>query len=389
MRLGMVAEARAASRRSRIRAGSRRPRRGRRFPDEGGSLGTVGSRLQGLSRSRIPARGSWICGNQRAAAARRFAKRSAISRPVRTASAPFSVRLSAWSARSSVEHSECDGNPRFDGCELQPARCLARHVVEVRRVAADHAAERDDAGETARLREGHGRQRQFERSGHGHHGDGVARDAERIELGQCGFEQSCRDVAVESRHDDADGAALADRGTLEDRIARRQGQLARGVLHRGRDMVRERRWSVGQILGRLGEIRVIGVGDGHSRGRLAFEALDRALGPPVEDVLARGVEVGLTHGRRRASSSPATLGSLDLLELVVPTGGFVPVAHRLCLAFARSSRGRTAPAGDALAVRSCAPSCRVWNRDTPGSRGWARSRSAPGRRRRARSRRYR
>ena len=49
--------------------------------------------------------------DHRAAAARRFEKRSAISSAVRTASAPFSKRGSAWSARSSVRTPNATGTP--------------------------------------------------------------------------------------------------------------------------------------------------------------------------------------------------------------------------------------------------------------------------------------
>ena len=42
------------------------------------------------------------------------------------------------------EHAERDGDPGLEGGQLEAAGGLARHVVEVRRVAADHRAEHDD-----------------------------------------------------------------------------------------------------------------------------------------------------------------------------------------------------------------------------------------------------
>ena len=108
---------------------------------------------------------------------------------MRTASAPFVERLSAWSARSSVSTPKATGTPVSIAGELQPARGLAGDVVEVRRVAADDAAERDDAGEAARLRERHGGERQLERARHGHHGDRVACDAAGLELRERRLEQ--------------------------------------------------------------------------------------------------------------------------------------------------------------------------------------------------------
>ena len=71
------------------------------------------------------------------------------------------------------EHTERDGDARLQRRELQPTRRLARHVVEVRRVTADDAAEGDDAGETARLRERGCRQRKLEGSGDDHDRDRV------------------------------------------------------------------------------------------------------------------------------------------------------------------------------------------------------------------------
>ena len=74
------------------------------------------------------------------------------------------------------EHAERNRDARLDRRELQPRRGLARDVVEVRRLAADDRAERDDAGVAARLRERHRGERQLERARHRHDGDRVRRD---------------------------------------------------------------------------------------------------------------------------------------------------------------------------------------------------------------------
>src|SRR2546421_5710769 len=48
------------------------------------------------------------------------------------------------------EDAEADRHARLERCELEPARGLACDVVEVRGLAADDAAECDDAGVAAR-----------------------------------------------------------------------------------------------------------------------------------------------------------------------------------------------------------------------------------------------
>ena len=63
------------------------------------------------------------------------------------------------------EDAEGDRDAGLERGELEPARGLARDVVEVRRVAADDAAERDDAGEAAGLRERRGGEGELERPG--------------------------------------------------------------------------------------------------------------------------------------------------------------------------------------------------------------------------------
>jgi hypothetical protein len=95
---------------------------------------------------------------------------------LRTASAPLPTRASLLDAVER-EDTEGDGHSRLESGELKPARCLARDVVEVRRVAADDAAERDDAREAARLGKGRGGERELERPGHDHDRDRLLANA--------------------------------------------------------------------------------------------------------------------------------------------------------------------------------------------------------------------
>src|ERR1700674_5322494 len=80
------------------------------------------------------------------------------------------------------EEAEGDGNAGLERRELQPRRRLAGDKVEMGRLAADHAAERDDARVPAGLREGHRRQRELERAGHRHDRDRLPFDPGPLEL---------------------------------------------------------------------------------------------------------------------------------------------------------------------------------------------------------------
>ncbi len=85
-------------------------------------------------------------------------------------------------ARVHGQDAERDRHAGLERSELEAARRLARHVVEVRRLAADHAAERDHAGVAAGLRERHRGERELERAGNRHDHDRVARDTDLLEL---------------------------------------------------------------------------------------------------------------------------------------------------------------------------------------------------------------
>ena len=105
-------------------------------------------------------------------------------------------------ARLGRDHAERHRDARLDRRQLEAARRLARDEVEVRRLPADDAAERDDAREAAGLRERERRQRQLERPGDGHDRDGVVLDVAVAERLQRVLEQGRRDVAVEPADDD-------------------------------------------------------------------------------------------------------------------------------------------------------------------------------------------
>src|SRR5215213_101118 len=130
------------------------------------------------------------------------------------------------------EDAERDRDARLERRQLEPGRGLAGDEVEVRRVAADDAAEGDDAGVTARLRERHRRDRKLERARDRHDRDRVPGDAEGLELRERPLEQPAGDVAVEAADDDPDSAPAALCAPFEDAVAVRHGEVAGGVLPR-------------------------------------------------------------------------------------------------------------------------------------------------------------
>ena len=144
--------------------------------------------------------------------------------------APCSTRASACSAVSQVSSAERDGDAGLDPRELEPARRLARDEVEVRRLAADHAAERDHAGVAPRLRERHRRERELERARHGHDENASRATPASSSSASARVEQPVRDLAVEAADDDRDGAPVPVRSALEHARSRRDAKLAGRVL---------------------------------------------------------------------------------------------------------------------------------------------------------------
>src|SRR5215211_201227 len=128
------------------------------------------------------------------------------------------------------QHAERHRYAGLDRRQLQPARRLARDVVEVRRLAADHAPERDNAGVLPGLRECDRRDRQLEGARDGDDRDRLALDAGLLELVQRALEQPARDSAVELGHDDADGLAAATLRAGEHLVAGRNLELTRCVF---------------------------------------------------------------------------------------------------------------------------------------------------------------
>ena len=130
-------------------------------------------------------------------------------------------------------------------------------------LAANHAAEGDDAGVAAGLRERHGTERKLERAGHGHDGHGLAADADRVELGERRLEQPVRHVAVEACCDDADAAPGRARLALEQVDVVGNVQLAGRVARepeRGLcvvELVRRRVVVIAELVGLVFELVVV------------------------------------------------------------------------------------------------------------------------------------
>src|ERR671911_55925 len=198
------------------------------------------------------------------------------------------------------QHAEGDGDPRLERRELEAGRGLARDEVEVRRIAADDAAECDDARVAARLRQCHRRDRQLERAGDGHHRDRIARDARRVELSERSLEQLARDGAVEAADDDADGATPALGSPCEDAVPIGDAELAGGVLGRIR---------LGGLFLHLGLGNLFGVGNLIDRGHVLDLVLDFFdLDAATDDaVVAAGwpVELGRLRPALAHASAPS------------------------------------------------------------------------------------
>src|SRR6202043_206072 len=102
------------------------------------------------------------------------------------------------------QHPEGDRHAGLEACELQAARAFAGDIVEVRRVAADHAAEGHEGVVTAAGGKLACDYRQLERARHAHHRK-VGGGAAVLEPGAGGtLEQTRHDEIVEARRDDRD-----------------------------------------------------------------------------------------------------------------------------------------------------------------------------------------
>ena len=87
------------------------------------------------------------------------------------------ARSTACCIVSTVSTPKPTGRACCTATAFRPARRLARHVLEVRRVAPDHGAERHEAGVALGAGRGGRRDRQLERARHPHDVHVLARDA--------------------------------------------------------------------------------------------------------------------------------------------------------------------------------------------------------------------
>src|SRR6185295_16143868 len=125
------------------------------------------------------------------------------------------------------EDAEGDGDTRLEPGELEPARGLAGDVLEVRRVAADDAAERDDAGVAPRLCKCHRAERELEGARDRHDIDPLLRHSGLGQRLKGALQESRRDVTVEAADDDADPAVRAVRRARDDAHSLRDAELSR------------------------------------------------------------------------------------------------------------------------------------------------------------------
>ena len=108
------------------------------------------------------------------------------------------------------QHAEGDRHPGLDRRQLEAARRLARDVVEMRRLTADHASECDDRRVAARLRQRHRGTGSSNAPGTGMIIT-ASRDSDLVELGERPLQQRVGDLRVELADDDADRAPAVDR----------------------------------------------------------------------------------------------------------------------------------------------------------------------------------
>ena len=262
------------------------------------------------------------------------------------------------------------------------------------RVAADHAAERDDAGEPAGLRERHRSDRQLEGARHGHHGDRVGPDAARAELVEGGLEQPAGDVAVEAADDDPDGTSPPLGLSLEDGIPGR---------HDGSPGACSELVSSGSSTSGSSTSGWATSGSATSGSATSVAATASAMPSASSSSGSSSVSTAQRRGRprprrptlRRAhwTRRPATPRGRSRSR--APRGSAAQLRSPPCpsgssIRFTPSSSSRpprrTARPDGAACCRWCAQACRASSRGSRGCGRSARSRSAPARRRSARSR---
>ena len=130
--------------------------------------------------------------------------------------APVAARSSACSTDSTVSTPNATGTPLSSAAQLQAAGALAGDILEMRRVAADHAAERHDRVEAAAAGEAAHRHRQLEGAGHAHHRQ-LARLTAALEPGGLrSLEKTRDDEIVEARRDDRHLASARVRLAFDD-----------------------------------------------------------------------------------------------------------------------------------------------------------------------------
>ena len=127
-------------------------------------------------------------------------------------SPPLFMRVSA--ARSSacawfsvVSTPKITGTPLAQARVHEAARALAGHVLEMRRVAANHAAERDHRVVLAAGRELERRQRQLEGAGRAQHDQLVGAAAVRAPGARGALDQLVDERGIEARRDDGHATA--------------------------------------------------------------------------------------------------------------------------------------------------------------------------------------
>ena len=211
----------------------------------------------------------------------------------------------------------------------------AKRRVLARAIAASGSSNAPGTGITVTLSRGH---------------------ASRLELGERRLEQPRRHVAVEPRHDDADGAPLTVRDALEHGVAGRHGQLAGRMLDRVRDVIGERNRGLGRVVARelrsplprrrswLGEAELRQRPVAWARRRRCIAGRRSRLGAASGSIAGQPSRTFSLDASRSSAASAARLdghaargltslvrdraSGREVVRLVVPARCLVAVAHR-------------------------------------------------------------